>query len=395
MSRLNQLIVAIDTKIQSISSEYGGSGILKIVSGRPNWTITDQEDFEELRDHVSITYPTSEDSLPSWPSVYGFPVAFFLLGLVVSISVGSGLRFLTDPVPYVFSTVAFISLKTWFLLDARLFTVIEDIKRAFRTTDPHQKEYYRLFGELVERLYEPFPFAAHPDESWIHWPTFLLTLCGSSYLIFLYISGLGNTPSQWPEAMQWHFILLSIVGIYVISLMVWIVVVMAVFMTFEIQELEMNIVLTRRQNNLGLESYSSLIVTIAVRMFLALAVGGFALVTVPSPFILSVFLLGSLLIIAWFVGTQYGLHRLIVTGKQQFVELLEQSHPAIRDSEAVLNDKTSREEIESAILKMEQINELPDWPVTVQGVIKFVGSFFISAFSLLKFIVVSGVETVL
>lgn len=359
-----------------IRSKYGGIDFIAFLSWPRQESITTESEFETLRKERSLFGDRRPTIYPRLLTLAA-PVFVFVVGGALSYLFGTPeynlQTFLGDPIVYVFAGLSAIFFDTIFTFDRRLFEAIEDVRPAFDVDDG---EFYGFFGHLVERLYEPLPSAPNPEDQRFHWPRELYlvaTLLGVFGLQFV-----GNPPGG-PAPVRAFMILLTFFGIFGIGVFLWILLVMFVFMTVGVTDLPIHVTPTSPYDNLGLEPYSKFVVAITVRIFLTLALGGVAIFTVGSPFIVSLVVLNTTVIFLWFVGTQYGLHVSILQSKRDYSPWVKPGHSATLDEGPTRKwDSDSIRVSNSLFETRRQIRQLPNWPVNFTSVLTVVSSAGIS-----------------
>lgn len=184
----------------------------------------------------------------------------------------------------------------------------------------------------------------------------------------------GNPPGG-SVPVRAFLIVLTFFGVFAIGVFFWILIVMFVFMTVGVADMPIHVTPTSRYDNLGLEPYSSFVVAITVRVFLTLALGGFATITNPSPFIVSLVVLNTTIIFLWFVGTQYGLHVSIVRSKKAYIPWVKPWHSAtLKPGPTRSRESNSLVVSDSLFETRRQIRRLPNWPVNFTSVLAVVSS---------------------
>lgn len=355
-----------------ICSKYGGTNVMRLLSWPQQDPIMTKSEFDELRRKRSLFGDRRPTIYPTLLTVAA-PVFVFAVGGALSYGFGTPEynleTFLTDPIIWVFASLSAIFFDTIFTFDRRLFEAIEDIRPAF---DADDKEFYGFFGHLVERLYEPLPSAPRPEGRRIHWPRELLL--GGTVAVVLGLQFVGNPPGG-PVPVRAFLILLTFFGIFAIAVFFWILLVMFVFMTVGVTDMPIHVTPTSRYDNLGLEPYSSFVVAITVRVFLTLALGGFAIITKRSPFIVSLVVLNTTVIFLWFVGTQYGLHVSILRSKKAYSPWVKPWHSAtLKPGPTRSRESESLVVSDSLFETRRQIRRLPNWPVDFTSVLTVVSS---------------------
>lgn len=355
-----------------IRTKYGGTNIMQQLSWPQQESITTKSEFDELRKKRSLFADRRPTLYPTLITVAA-PIFVFTVGGALSYTFGTPEynleTFLTDPIIWVFAGLSTIFFNTIFTFDRRLFEAIEDIRPTFDTDD---EEFYGFFGHLVERLYEPLPSTPKPEGRRVHLPRELLL--GGTVAVVFGLQFVGNPPSG-PVPIRAFLILLTFFGVFAIAVFFWILFVMFVFMTFSVTDMPIHVTPTSEYDNLGLEPYSAFVVAITVRVFLTLALGGFAIITNRSPFIVSLVVLNTTVIFLWFVGTQYGLHVSILRSKKAYSPWVKPWHSA-----TLSPGPTRSQESESLVVSdrlfetRRQIRRLPNWPVDFTSVLTVVGS---------------------
>lgn len=339
-----------------------------------------EAEFDELERQVSVRHALAGHSIRFSHVVVGVPVGVYLLGLGIAFATGWGRSYLADPVPPVFAIATFLFLEGVRTFDRRFFDMIRDIESAF--AEPPER-FYGFFSALAERLYEPWPTAERPV-AWTH-PTRLVYLGLLGYVVLLAVTGIGNPPANrpWPNiAFFWG---MTVVGLAEAVVLLWTVYVMFAYMAIHVTELDIALDPLRASENLGLEPYGTFVVSITSRIFVVLAVGGFALFTNPSAFTVTLFIGGIVLFVAWFVSTQYGLHVAILESKDRYRDTVRDLfegdgvHQRLTDDpdfESVRNARDGTEYVR-------HLDSLPDWPVTWKNLLRLVGSVVLTLLSVL------------
>lgn len=362
--------------VADIRSQYGGTNFMRFLSWPQQDPITTKSEFETLRTERSLFGDRRPTIYPALLTVAA-PIFVFVVGGALSYWFGTPeynlSTFFTDPVIWVFAGLSAIFFNTIFTFDRRLFEAIEDIRPAFDTDD---EEFYRFFGHLVERLYEPLPSAPSPEGRRSHWPRDLFL--AATVAVVFGLQFVGNPPGG-PVPIRAFLILLTFFGIFAIGVFLWILLVMFVFMTVGVSDMPIHVTPTSQYDNLGLEPYSKFVVAITVRVFLTLALGGFAIITERSPFIVSLVVLNTTVIFLWFVGTQYGLHVSILRSKKNSGPWVKPWHSATLDDGAIRNSDSDSLLVSNNLFETRrQIRRLPNWPVNFTSVLTVVSSAGIS-----------------
>lgn len=359
--------------LDGLREKYGGTNFMRVLSWPRQESITSESEFEAFREKRSLLGDPEPTIYPTLLTVTA-PLFVFVVGGILSYQFGTPEynleTFLTDPIVWVFAALSAIFFDTIFTFDRRLFEAIEAIRPAFDTDD---ERFYEFFGHLVERLYEPLPAAQSPEGRRVHGPRELL-LVGTVAVVFG-LQFVGNPPSG-PVPIRAFLILLTFFGIFAIAVFLWILVVMFVFMTVGVSDMPIHVTPTSRYDNLGLEPYSDFVVAITVRIFLTLALGGFAIVTKRSPFIvwLVVFITPGVVFL-WFVGTQYGLHVSILRSKKAHSPWVKSWHSATLTEGPTRSWDSDALDVSDRLFETRrQIRRLPDWPVDFTNGLKVVGS---------------------
>lgn len=334
-----------------------------------------KEAFEAFGEDVSIVAAV-ETRVNPWVVIVGLPLAIYLLGLGIAFATGWGQEYLDDPVPPVFAITMFQFLEGTRKFDREFFGMLQDIEGAF---DETEARFYAFCGSLARRLYEPWPTASTPT-SWLH-PTRLLYVGLTGYVVLLAVTGIGAPPGGRPVANIAFFWLMTLIGIGEVVVLLWTISVMFVFMAIYAENLDIRLDPLRGSENLGLQPYGSFVVGITIRLFLVLAVGGFALFATPSAFVTTLFVGGLVVFVIWFVGTQYGLHRSIRRAKDGHREKVRAMQS---DYDIESRSDPDIEQVRNARLATEYANHLdnlPSWPVTWRSVVRLIVTIVITLIS--------------
>lgn len=334
-----------------------------------------REAFESFGEDVSVV-SALEARINPWVIIVGLPVGIYLLGLGIAFATGWGQEYLADPVPPVFALTMFQFLEGARKFDQEFFGMWLDIEEAF---DESEARFYRFGASLAERLYEPWPTSPTPT-SWLH-PTRLLYVALAGYVVLLAVTGIGAPPANRPVANIAFFWLMTFIGIGEAVVLLWTISVTFVFMAIYAQDLNIKLDPLRGPENLGLQPYGSFVVSITIRLFLVLAVGGFSLFATPSAFVTTLFIGGLCVFLVWFVGTQYGLHQAISRAKDNHREKVRGMHS---DYDIDAQSNPDIEQVRNARLATEyanQLDRLPSWPVTWRSVVQLVATILITLIS--------------
>lgn len=310
--------------------------------------------FVDLEDRISLHSVPYKRAI-----VLGSP--FIVLGLWVAgrivsrrpVLVAEGLP--VGEIVAVFMGLSVIFFRTIFVFDDRLFDMITDIRPAFEASD---EEFYAFFGRMAKRLYEPLPTSPAPDDQYVvvHPPTATLMTAAAALIFYGNARANPGSPVHKPVLLYAYNVFLTFLGLFAIVIFLWVTSVMFVYMSYKVREMDVTIDPARTHNNLGLRPYGQFVLTITGYILLTLALGGFALVTSFSQFILGLFVLNLIGIPFWFVSTQYGLHRSIVEAKQDFAV-------------STAGD-ASLEAAESGFAISESVDRITEWPVNVSTFIE-------------------------
>lgn len=346
--------------------------------------VASREAFETLGEELRVTRAVAArvgvdpaSRLLKWAIVVGFPAGMYLLGLAIAFATGWGREYLLDPVPPVFALATLLFLEGVWTFDRDLFETVTSIEDAF---DEPSERFYGFFGELVERLYEPWPTGR--AVSLTH-PTRLAYLGALGYVVLLAVTGIGNPPSNRPWPNIAFFWLMTVVGLIEVVALLWAVAVMFAYMARHVRRLEVALDPLREPENLGLQPYGTFVVSITSRIFLVLAVGGFGVLTTPSAFTVTLFVGGVVVFLVWFVSTQYGLHVAIVRAKERYREQIREMAPGDRFARQSPDepDLDHVREARDAVLYAKHLESLPDWPVTWRNLLRLAGSFALTLVS--------------
>lgn len=296
---------------------------MHLISNDEDLEISSQEMFKKRARALSVTRAIADqldrspdDRLVKWCLAVGFPLGIHVIGLAIALATDWEWSYLRDPVPLVFGLLTLLFVEAVWMFDREFAEMVCQIEAAF---DEPPDRFYGFFGELMERLYEPrltgWTVLLHVTQL-----LYVIIIC---FPIILAVTGVGNPPANRPFPNIVFFWVLTGIGVLQVVLLLWVILVIFEFMTFFVQELDVVINPLRRRENLGIQPYGSFIISITSRIFLALAVGGFGIITTPSPFGVVLFVTGLVALLAWFLGTQYGLHRSIIRGKDEYRKHLE------------------------------------------------------------------------
>ncbi|WP_267643319.1 hypothetical protein [Haloarchaeobius amylolyticus] len=303
---------------------------------------------------------------------------FFMLGWVLSRLYGLQGVFLSSAYVYTFHLDLLLACLTVLYLDRTGVAVIAKMRESFVMTDV---EYYHLLGGMVERLYEPLPYAARPADRRIHLPVAFFFLLGSITLVLLpavlfsaqLSDFLGFSWSALPLAMRLYLAGTLLIAVLVGVLVAWIVVVGSIYFLVKIRGVHIRLDITRAHDNLGLAPYADIVLKALILYLLVYSITAVFMFRRPTPLYLGIGFLFSLLPVIGLVGSQYGLHRAMVASKQRRLEQLRKEY---RDDLDLWFDSAGPEpteqepssDIREFIAAKQAIEDLPEWPIKTDTV---------------------------
>ena len=323
---------------------------------------------KDLRDYyrrVSSRKNLKRLGISPWFVVGGVPLAMFVSGLILN-HTGSDHALVSFPALAVIWVDMFILLFLMFWGEKRLLDTLTEIRPAFAFKD---REYYRFVGRFLQRLYEPSPFADRDDEIRFHLMS-VTTYCLTFMLLLVLATRLPEqlvvVDGSGPSIALQAYVVLTIAfvnfglcqGFWTTGCLVW-------FMGIRAIDKPIRISAARSVDNLGLRPYGEFILHAALIGFSGILVSGLGYLASPHPLLMVVTVLGSVLLIAWYIGAQYGLHKSMVQAKRERLKQLNETYVNFADHCFDTTAETSAEfinETRSLLDLKREIEKLPTWP---------------------------------
>lgn len=347
-------------------------------------TFSERVSFGSYEPHPDIDSATALHEFHEEVSIWNLlrrngvnPVAFVAVFTALVVVPGAILTF-HYRIDYALATPALLAVLTCntvltfgalFYMDRNYPRIIERIHIAFDLDD---EAYYGFFGRMFEQVYHwsfYSPIAPGPNGRSHHpafWAALAVTYLGWSVVLVVVV------PPDLPASLLGQALavgyFLFIVGFATITLFtaVMFLVVTGVFMTVRASKLPIRLNFMLRNEHYGLRPFGRFLFSTLFIFLAAVAVaGGVGLLTF-NPLLLIFAALGTPLALAWFVASQWGIHRAIVKTKRSRLRNIQNAYADQMDQICV--DSTPEPDIEtidrteSFITLKEEIEELPDWP---------------------------------
>lgn len=266
---------------------------------------------------------------------------------------------------------------------------VAKIESAFETP---KSEYYRFMGSMVTRMYYLFPQAKYRSTSGKRLAYAFYICCFLVGFTTFAIVPAFFAPDRFSQAigMNWSdlhivlkiyvFLLVSIASVIGIAV-AWVVLVGTWHMGIEARGLQVELNITRAASNLGLRPYSRVILlTIFAYLLIYLITTSVFLFVELNVFVLTGLAIMLILPLVAFLGSQYGLHVAIQQSKarrlHKFSEEFDEEIQVWFRNDGPTPSSQTNTSLNEFVAAKESIESLPDWPVTVDSVMKLFSAVF-------------------
>lgn len=299
----------------------------------------------------------------------------------------------TEAMFAVLTTNTVLTFVGLFFADRAFPEAVINVREAF---DVEDKRYYGFFGRLFERLYHwSFfaPFAKGPHGR-TQRPLFWVLLVGN-YVFWAIVVGvvmLNGLPASTAGTVLAVTYLLFIAGWASTTLftVVCFNALIFIYLSIRIAQFPIKLNLMRVSDRFGLEPFGRFIFKILIialaTIFLAGAIGLYAWNELMIVFAA----MATPLVLLFFVGMQYGIHRGIIRTKQSRLQKIHEEHAD--DLDRIYCESTPEPEVEAIsqskdfITLKEEIEALPNWPTDTRTVYQVVSASVLSNLPSLPFI---------
>lgn len=320
---------------------------------------------------------------------YAFTLVFTLLvvtpGAVLAFGYGVDHPLATGPMLLVLGCNTALTVFATLFIDTRFPKVIERIRPSFDVDD---ETYYGFFGRFFERLYHLSFFSpvTHDPHGRGHRPAFWAAL-GVTYVGWAVALGI-LLPAELPATLSGRLLgvgyFLFIVGFATITLFTStaFVAITALYLALRVTRFTIQLNPMLENEHYGLEPFGRfLFYTLFIGLAIVAIAGGVGLVT-RNPILWIFTVLGTPLVLAWFVGSQYGIHRAIVNTKQARLRRLHERHADQMDRTFLHStpepDIEAVSRSESFVHIKNHIRDLPNWPTDTRTVYHVVTTALVS-----------------
>lgn len=351
----------------------------------PHPDITSAADLRAFHEEVSVW----NRLVRSGVNPYVFTAVFTLLvvgpGAVLAFWYGVDHPLATGPMLVVTACNTALTVFATLFIDTRFPKAIEKIRPSFDVDD---ETYYGFFGRFFERLYHLSfysPIASGPKGR-SHHPGFWFAL-GVTYVGWALALGLvlpANLPPTLPSRLLGIGYFLFIVGFATITLFTAtaFVAVTALYLGVRITRFTIQLNPMLENEHYGLEPLGRFLFhTLFIGLAMVAIAGGVGLVT-WNPVLWVFTLLGTPLVLTWFVGSQYGIHRAIVNTKRARLRRLHERHAEQMDQTFLHStpepDIEAVSRSESFVHIKNHIKDLPNWPTDTRTVYHVVTTALVS-----------------
>jgi len=364
-------------------------GLYGLLIWDQTWNARSKEKFEELFSEVRVkTLVEDYVGIPPVFFVFLVPVCGYLLGLFLSFLGGIERQFLRSRFVLVFFIDLTLAVGTIMLLEDKLAKAVIDMQECF---DIEKEVYYEFMWDFIERTTEPLPHVSYEKGRLLHRPSLLLSFFGGTFLVILpvvfypeQISGvIGFELVGLYKPLQVYLLSLLFVAVIIGTLVSWVIITSTVYLGFRIQKHKVRLDITKTPNNLGFTSYSNMVLISLSAYLIGYLITTVFLFSTPTTWSILVVVIMSILPIAGFVVSQYGIHRSIVKSKEERLRQLRSEFDEDLDiwfSFKEPNPKVSsnQTDISEFIEAKRAIEEIPNWPINMRSVFKLVSATFAS-----------------
>lgn len=322
-----------------------------------------KEELRQLRSDTEVGILFRTKGINPWYLVPILPLLCYGIGAVLAYSVGDLSEYVHTPYPLNFSIQLAVALGISIWWDSAVWrTGIE-----FRTAiaEPAEK-YYGFWGTAMMRMYEPLPIGRTPK---VHPPTILLFIIISSiFYRFVWL------PPQLHEtslhiSIQYYLFSLTLIAIAYVVMTIWVISVALYYFTYKIQEMEINIGLSKFDFHDRFQPYNTLIWRPVIAILLNLLIFGVGIQLNPEPSqtVGALFwVILAIVLVAFYVSMQYGLHRAIQKSKRNYVNRLNRSYESDLKhwelSSWYETNTFSKPSIQQYLAIKKEVKSIPDWP---------------------------------
>jgi hypothetical protein len=352
---------------------------------QPHPEIASVSDLRAFHDEVSVWNQLVRNGINPLVFTVAFTLAVVTPGAVLAFGYGVDHPLATGPMLVVLACNTALTVFATLFIDTRFPRVVEQIRPSFDVDD---ETYYGFFGRFFERLYHLSffsPLARGPNGR-SHRPTFWVSL-GATYVGWAVALGVV-LPTDLPAALPVRLLavgyFLFVVGFATMTLFTAtaFVAITGLYLAVRITDFTIQLNPMLEDEHYGLEPFGRFLFhTLFIGLAMVATAGGVGLVT-RNPVLWLFTVLGTPLVLVWFVGSQYGIHRAIVNTKRARLRRLHERYAEQMDR-TFLNstpepdiDAISRSE--SFVRIKDHIRELPNWPTDTRTVYHVVTTALVS-----------------
>lgn len=356
-----------------------------IYGWEPHETITSREELVAFHDEVGLGSRLRRAGVH--PVVFGvlFLALVVVPGAVLAFVYGVEHPLLTVPMLAVLSCNAVINLVAVFFVDRRYPAVLERIQPAF---DVEPERYYGFTGRMLEVLYQYSmyaPITAGPHGRRAR-PWYVVLVSGF-YVFWLVVLALLVPPTlPAPVEAQALFVAYSLVVVAwattTLTTAVTFIGVTCLYLSVRASQFPIRLKIMRRYASYGLEPYGSFLFHTMFFGLAAVAVAGLAGLATGNPLLLLFAVLGTPLVVVWFIGSQYGIHLAIVSTKLRRLKVLDENYTEELDQVFIEStpepDLKTIQDSNSFIEVKNEIESLPNWPTSMKTLYQVVTTIVLS-----------------
>lgn len=284
-------------------------------------------------------------------------------------------RLVAFPVTAVIVINTVISLVGIFYTDRRFLSVIVSIRDAFDLTDVDYFDFcYRLFDRLYTYSYFS-PIAPGPDGRYVRpWLVGLHVATFAGLVAFVdYWTPLLPADGAVGNALFLLYLgfLLGYGAVVIVTFSLF-VAIAGWYLTHKAAGMPVRIDVLYPTSSSGLEPFGQFVFHTLILGLLAVGVTGTLGLVAADPLLMLAAVIITAIMVPWFVGSQYGLHRAIGRAKRDRLERLYETHRddfrQLASSRTPEPDFATIQYSHSFIVIKREIEALPEWPVNAKTI---------------------------
>lgn len=332
---------------------------------RHDMEITSSEEFYDLQRKISGLHTIPNPRLTFIIFTVGIP----LIGVWIWWEFGARRPLVLILIGMTFLELV-LPLGTIYWFDSRFWRMIPEMSDAFVNDED---EFYRYFGQMVQRIYDSNPFSQQITKRYVHIPTVLFWIFWYLLIIFVLLPSLHLNLAMYTP-LWWYSRFVA--GIFAVlgAPSLWTFLVALFYLGYHISEhsgLKVSTVPTKRIDRVGFKVFGIFLTKVVLFTLVNLLVlTMFIVILKPGLPLYLILLFQSIIVIVPFFTYQYGLHKIMVRSKYEQLERLESAYEnnLSRWFDGRVPNNDYPKEIEPILVVKREIEDLPEWPTDVKSV---------------------------